>query len=106
MSRRRGVKMKKRPISSITAKAARSIAAAIREGGMTRRRLHDITGVDLGAISRISTGRHYNAKLSTIADLLYAAGFELKLEPIAPYIDKYRNERRYRPAPLPPREAK
>ncbi|MGC9314885.1 MAG: hypothetical protein ACP5G4_04545 [bacterium] len=87
-------------------KAMQAIGLAIRDCGLTRKRLHDVTGVDLGAISKVLKGRHYTAQFKTIVDLLWAAGYEIKLERIDPYQDPFYSERRYPPPPLPPREEK
>ncbi len=106
MGHGRGVKKKKRPVSSFTIMTAREIGHAISDCGLTRARLHEISGVDLGAISRVTGSRSYNAKLSTLVDLLAAAGYVIKLERIDPYKDPYYAERRYPPPPLPPKEEK
>jgi len=101
-----GVKKKKRELTGNCHNTTQVITMAIRDCGLSRKRLHEVTGVDLGAISRITSGNHYTAKLNTIVDLLWAAGYEIKLERIDPYKDRFYSERRYPPPPLPPREEK
>ena len=106
MGRGLGIKKRKRPLSKQTIGTAQAIAKAIRDCGLSKVRIHEVTGVDPGAISKVLTGKHYTAQLKTIVDLLYTAGYEIKLEKIDPYEDPYYYERQYPPPPLPPKEEK
>ena len=98
------VKKKKRPMSGQAYNTALKIGRVVRDCGLTRSRIHEITGVDLGAISKIMTGRHYTAQQKTIIDVLWAAGYEIELKPIDPYEDRFYSERRTPNPPLPSRE--
>jgi hypothetical protein len=104
MARGLGIKKRKRPLSNESLSTAKAIAEAIQSCGLSRSRLQEITGIDPGSISQISKGSHYGARLETIVDLLYAAGFVIKLEPIDPYKDDFYSERLHPNPPLPPRD--
>jgi len=91
-------------VSKQTLGTAQAIAKAIRDCGLRLSRLNEITGIDPSSISQIRNGNHYGARLETIVDLLYAAGYEIKLEPIDPYEDKFYSERLRPNPPLPARD--
>lgn len=64
--------------AAITAELRREIVAAIDAAGLSQRDLHAATGIAQSSISRVLSGAA-DPHVSTVAELLAAAGYELRV---------------------------
>ena len=68
--------------------------------GLTTRQISQFSGLEFSTVDKFIRGYNKSVNIHMLSALATVAGYEIKVVPIDPHNDKYRQERRLPPEPL------
>jgi len=90
----------KKELKPIGDRIRAKLMRCVKDCGLTKKQISQATGLEYSTVDKFLRGYNKSVNIHMLAALATVAGYEIKIEPIDPKRDKYRQERRLPPPPV------